>query len=80
MAKHLFELCFGPCRYQHDVVPFEWYQKYDGLRDLIKKYIHATADILMLGCGNSGEGTLGTINTAIQDLGFLLHLQLITTI
>ncbi|GAQ78792.1 S-adenosyl-L-methionine dependent methyltransferases [Klebsormidium nitens] len=40
-------------RYQHDVVPFEWYQKYDGLRDLLKKYIHATADILMLGCGNS---------------------------
>lgn len=40
------------------MIPFELYQKYDGLKDLIRKYIHVTADVLMLGCGNSGEGTV----------------------
>jgi hypothetical protein len=45
------------CRYQNEGgSAFDWYQNYAGLRTLLRKYVTVTADVLMLGCGNSGKG------------------------
>lgn len=36
-----------------DPEPFDWYQRYSGLKDLVGQYMKADDHILMLGCGNS---------------------------
>lgn len=36
-----------------DPEPFDWYQRYSGVRDLINQYIKREDIILMSGCGNS---------------------------
>ena len=33
--------------------PFDWYQRYSGVRDLINQYVKREDVILMAGCGNS---------------------------
>ena len=38
-------------RYTKDPEPFDWYQRYSGIQELIAKYIRRTVD-LMSGCGN----------------------------
>ena len=40
-------------RYTKDPEPFDWYQRYSGVRDLINQYIKREDVILMAGCGNS---------------------------
>ena len=39
-------------RYAKDKEPFDWYQKYIGVKDIITQYIKADYKILMVGCGN----------------------------
>ena len=40
-------------RYMKDKDPYDWYQRYNGIKDTITQYIQPDNDILMLGCGNS---------------------------
>uniref|UniRef100_A0A7S2V7W5 Methyltransferase type 11 domain-containing protein n=1 Tax=Fibrocapsa japonica TaxID=94617 RepID=A0A7S2V7W5_9STRA len=40
-------------RYTKDPEPFDWYQRYSGVKDLIAQYIHKEDNILMAGAGNS---------------------------
>ena len=40
-------------RYAKDPEPFEWYQRYDALRDLLRAVVPASASVLVAGCGNS---------------------------
>ena len=40
-------------RYTKDPEPFDWYQRYSGLKDLIAQYVKKTDHILNVGCGNS---------------------------
>ncbi|CAI2380445.1 unnamed protein product [Moneuplotes crassus] len=44
---------FWEDRYQRDTDPFDWYQKYEGIKDIITQYINTSSTILNLGCGNS---------------------------
>ena len=36
-----------------DQEPFDWYQRYTGLKDIITQYIEPSFEILILGCGNA---------------------------
>lgn len=36
-----------------DKEPFDWYQRYTGIKDIITQYIQPTFQILNIGCGNS---------------------------
>jgi hypothetical protein len=36
-----------------DPEPFDWYQRYSGLKDLLGQYVKKSDHILMSGCGNS---------------------------
>lgn len=49
--RHSFFL-FTHCSCR-DPEPFDWYQRYSGVRDLINQYIKREDIILMNGCGNS---------------------------
>merc|ERR1712187_808228 len=40
-------------RYTRDPEPFDWYQRWAGLKDTLLKYLEHTSAILMLGAGNS---------------------------
>ena len=40
-------------RYMKDRDPYDWYQRYSGVKDMITQYIQHDNEILMLGCGNS---------------------------
>lgn len=40
-------------RYTKDPEPFDWYQRYSGIQELICKYIKKDDNILVAGCGNS---------------------------
>ena len=40
-------------RYTKDPEPFDWYQRYSGVKDLIAQYVKKTDHILNIGCGNS---------------------------
>eukprot|EP00928_Gymnodinium_smaydae_P072785 TRINITY_DN56083_c0_g1_i1.p1 TRINITY_DN56083_c0_g1~~TRINITY_DN56083_c0_g1_i1.p1 ORF type:complete len:208 (+),score=50.63 TRINITY_DN56083_c0_g1_i1:94-717(+) len=40
-------------RYTRDPEPFDWYQRWAGLKDTLLEYIRTNNAILMLGCGNS---------------------------
>jgi len=40
-------------RYTRDPEPFDWYQRYDGLKPFMIKYLKLTDQILMVGAGNS---------------------------
>ena len=40
-------------RYTKDPEPFDWYQRYSGVKDLVQQYVKRTDHILMLGSGNS---------------------------
>ena len=40
-------------RYQKDKEPFDWYQRYSGVKDIITQYVQPSFQILNLGCGNS---------------------------
>jgi len=38
-----------------DKEPFDWYQRYSGIKDIITQYIQPTFQILNIGCGNSSK-------------------------
>ncbi|CAM9918255.1 unnamed protein product [Discosporangium mesarthrocarpum] len=40
-------------RYTKDPEPFDWYQRFSGLKDLLSQYIRKDDNILMVGAGNS---------------------------
>ncbi|CAM9482898.1 unnamed protein product [Choristocarpus tenellus] len=40
-------------RYTKDPEPFDWYQRYSGLKDWIAQFIRKDDNILMVGAGNS---------------------------
>jgi len=40
-------------RYMKDPEPFDWYQRYSGLKDLIAQYMKKTDNVLQAGAGNS---------------------------
>ena len=40
-------------RYARDTEPFDWYQRYSGLRVVLEERIKKTDTILVTGCGNS---------------------------
>lgn len=40
-------------RYTKDPEPFDWYQRYSGVKDKLQQYIKKTDYALMVGCGNS---------------------------
>lgn len=42
-----------------DPEPFDWYQRYAGLKDLVGQYIRKSDAILMSGCGNSSAFRAG---------------------
>jgi len=44
-------------RYTRDPEPFDWYQRWSGVRDIVVEHVKAkAANILMVGCGNSRMG------------------------
>jgi peptidyl-tRNA hydrolase len=44
----------SPSTYR-DKEPFDWYQRYSGLKDVVTQYIQPTFQILNIGCGNSSN-------------------------
>ena len=41
-------------RYTRDPEPFDWYQRWSGIRDIVTEYLKSkSANILNVGCGNS---------------------------
>ena len=36
-----------------DPDPFDWYQRYSGLKNIINQFVPKSDKILMVGCGNS---------------------------
>ena len=58
-------------RYTKDPEPFDWYQRYSGVKDLIAQYVKKTDHILNIGCGNSRLS---------EDMSMMVFLQLQTLI
>lgn len=52
LIKRVFRsaFAFSPCS---DQEPFDWYQRYSALRNILSQHISKEAKILMAGCGNS---------------------------
>ena len=40
-------------RYKKDPEPFDWYQRYEGLKDVLTQFVKKDMKVLMVGCGNS---------------------------
>ena len=38
-----------------DPEPFDWYQRYSGIKEILSTYLQKTDHMLMTGCGNSRE-------------------------
>ena len=62
-------------RYTRDAEPFDWYQRWSGVKDIVSQYISATQQILHVGCGNSrlseemyDDGFLNSINIDISQV------------
>ena len=55
-------------RYQKDKEPFDWYQRYSGLKDIVTQYVQPTQNILNVGCGNSRK--LPTPNSLVSHTNF----------
>ncbi|CAD8189316.1 unnamed protein product [Paramecium pentaurelia] len=51
--NHYGKLEFWERRYSENDKPFEWYQNYDTLKDIVTQYINHNSRILNIGCGNS---------------------------
>ena len=52
---HYGRIEFWEDRYKKDKEPFDWYQKYGGIRDIITQYIKHDVNILNIGAGNSSK-------------------------
>ena len=44
-------------RYQKDKEPFDWYQRYSGLKDIVTQYVQPSFSVLNVGAGNSRKYT-----------------------
>ncbi|CAG9332810.1 unnamed protein product [Blepharisma stoltei] len=62
-------------RYTRDAEPFDWYQRWSGIKDVLTQYVFPTHQILHLGCGNSrlseemyDEGFINSINIDISQV------------
>jgi len=62
-------------RYTRDTEPFDWYQRWSGIKDIITQYVLPTHQILHLGCGNSrlseemyDDGYINSINIDISQV------------
>ncbi|CAK92063.1 unnamed protein product (macronuclear) [Paramecium tetraurelia] len=51
--NHYGKLEYWERRYSENDKPFEWYQNYDNLKDIVTQYINHNSRILNIGCGNS---------------------------
>merc|ERR1712216_892738 len=40
-------------RYTKDTEPFDWYQRYEGIKSVLDRYVQPTHKVLMVGAGNS---------------------------
>merc|ERR1712178_510016 len=40
-------------RYTKDQEPFDWYQRYEGIKSTLDRYVQPTHKVLMVGAGNS---------------------------
>merc|ERR1712070_79338 len=47
------QLSYWEDRYTNDKEVFDWYQRYEGIKDIIAAYVSYEAKVLMVGCGNS---------------------------
>ena len=43
-------------RYARDPEPFDWYQRWSGIRDICMNYMKPSDNVLIVGCGNSRLG------------------------
>lgn len=50
---HYAKLEYWEERYKRDLEPFEWYQRWAGVKDILTQYLKTSDSILNLGCGNS---------------------------
>ena len=62
-------------RYTRDTEPFDWYQNWSGIKDVLGQYITPNQQILHVGCGNSrlseemlDDGYLNSINIDISQV------------
>lgn len=53
MAQYYGKSSYWDERYTKDPEPFDWYQRFSGIKDLIAQYIRKEDSILMSGAGNS---------------------------
>eukprot|EP00826_Nyctotherus_ovalis_P012747 TRINITY_DN13395_c0_g2_i4.p1 TRINITY_DN13395_c0_g2~~TRINITY_DN13395_c0_g2_i4.p1 ORF type:complete len:220 (-),score=48.89 TRINITY_DN13395_c0_g2_i4:96-755(-) len=50
---HYTKLEYWEDRYKKEPDPFDWYQRYQGIKDCLVQYIKPSDRILNIGCGNS---------------------------
>ena len=55
-------------RYQKDKEPFDWYQRYSGLKDIVTQYVQTEQQILNVGAGNSSKYIINTQALFLQAL------------
>ena len=55
-------------RYQKDKEPFDWYQRYSGLKDIITQYVQPSFAILNVGAGNSRKCSIRCVTFQLQPL------------
>lgn len=53
MPAHYGNPLYWDDRYEKDTEHFDWYQRYNGIKDILTQYIRKDLKILMIGCGNS---------------------------
>lgn len=53
MGRPLSKVFFSINSYNREPDPFDWYQKYAGIRDCITQHVKPADKILNIGCGNS---------------------------
>ena len=52
-TTHAGKTSYWDERYTKDPEPFDWYQRYSGIQELLQKYVKKDDAVLMAGCGNS---------------------------
>ena len=63
-------------RYQKDKEPFDWYQRYSGIKDIITQYVQPSFSILNVGAGNSRKYNFLQSQTKVKhDLNFLVETE-----
>ena len=55
LVQHFGKIEYWEERYTRRIDPFDWYQVYSGVKDLITQYMVKTDKILNVGCGNSSK-------------------------